>query len=250
MMKMSLETLDNVHEFLKTRAVATSLPAGFKQTSNFVAIARAIAKAEKMQAPLALISGSHGVGKTTTLRWYSENWSALMFELEPKTQPKDILRRISSLLSINAGQGYRMQTSVLIDQLKDNPRIIILDEAQRADYDSLDLLKYLADSSGSTFILSASPSMGERIKKWPDIDSRVWIKKRVNPMDAQELVDLYLEDGWLKETLLEIHKCTGGVHREITALFRNCDQLLNGTDLTYSNLLPAHIRAIVNEEMS
>lgn len=199
---------------------ADGVPDDFKATTAFHNIVAGIALAKRIEASLALVSGQNGAGKTTALRMYHRGTPGTIYwECRAGYQPRHVLQDIVRELPIRTGEGWRMQTSVTIEYLAENPRIFLLDEAQRLDYASLDLLKYIADNSGSMFVLAASPSLATRIEKWPDIASRCPVRVEVKAMDVKEFVELYQNDGWSLEALEEIHKLSRGIMRTIRAMF-------------------------------
>jgi len=59
------------------------LPAQFKPTTAFRLIVDRLEYAREVKAPLALVTGSHGAGKTTALRYYAHHEDVLMWECRP-----------------------------------------------------------------------------------------------------------------------------------------------------------------------
>jgi DNA transposition AAA+ family ATPase len=231
----------------------SALPPNFKPTRAFRMVVDRYSYAKSVTAPLALVTGAHGAGKTTALKYISHHDDALLWECRPSYQAKHLLRDIAEKLGINAGTGWQMQTSIVVDQLTSAPRMFILDEAQRLNYEGMDLLKYLADQSGSTFFLSASPSLEKRIERWPDIASRCSVRVRVSTMKHEEFVELYQNDGFTLEALTEIHRLTSGVMRTVQALLREVDEHVtaynqrSGEERARGDLQPGHIRLIAEK---
>jgi DNA transposition AAA+ family ATPase len=196
------------------------LPERFKPTTAFRLVVERFHYAREVKAPIALVTGAHGAGKTTALRYIAHHEDVLFWECKPGYQEKHILSDIARKLGISVGDGWAMKTSVTVDHLTASPRTFILDEAQRLNYNGLDLIKYLADQSGSTFVLSSSPSLEKRIDRWPDIASRCNVRLRVTTMSAEEFVELYQTDGFTPEALVELHRLSNGVMRTVQALLR------------------------------
>lgn len=235
------EFQDSTSELLPTRAMQT--------------IIYRVGTARKMQVPLALVTGSHGVGKTTSLREYAALENLLMWEARPGYQAKHVLSDIAERMGLSAGQGWRMQTSIVAEQLRAHPRTIIIDEAQRLNYDGFDLLKYLADASSSTFILSASPSLEKRIDKWQDIASRCPVRVRVAPMTAQEFVALHERSGFEREALIAVHECAAGILRRAQWLMHHIDEAIEANredapDINRSSVAAQHVRALAEEVLT
>lgn len=227
------------------------LPADFRHTRAFEEIIGAIALGQRIRANLVLITGQNGGGKTTALRVYGKSVpEAVYWEARAGYEPKHVLQDIIAQLPIATGEGWRLQTSAAVEYLREKPRVFLLDEAQRLNYASLDLLKYIADNSGSMFVLSASNSLATRIEKWPDISSRCPVRIEVRPMQLDEFLEIYQVEGWSLEALTEIHRLSRGVMRTIQALFLvindHLETLALETREEFSRLdvTAAHVRVI------
>lgn len=199
------------------------LPPQFKSTSTFQTVVQTIDRARKLEVALALITGTHGAGKSTAVRVYGRKEPIRSWECRPGYHEKHLMRDIIRELGVSAGDGWFEQSSIVADQLKASPRTVVLDEAQRLNYAGLDLLKYLADASGSTFVLIASPSLEKRIDRWPDIKTRCTVRAHVSDMDVKEFTALYKADGYSAEALVELYKLSKGVMRTIAAIMRQID---------------------------
>ncbi len=212
----------------------------FKPTKAFQRIVDGLEYAQSVGAPLALVTGAHGAGKTTAFRYYAQHKGAVMWECLPSYHEKYLMRDLVRHLGISAGMGWQVQTSIVTERLKANPRTFLLDEGQRLSYAGMDLLKYLADASGSTFALSASPSLERRIDRWPDISSRCTVRVRVDALDSEEFLKLYQAEGFTTEAVLELHHRCGGVMRVLQTLLQKID----AQPTARGDLTPAHIRLI------
>lgn len=223
------------------------LPADFKPTTAFNLIIERLDYAREVRAPLALITGSHGAGKTTALRYYAYSQDVLMWECPPRYHEKWLMKDLAKRLGISAGVSWGEQSSIVAEQLAAAPRTFLLDEAQRLNYAGMDVLKFIADASGSTFVVSASPSLEKRIDRWDDISSRCTVRVRVKAVSAEEFLRLYKDEGFRDEALLELHKLSNGVMRTIKAMLREIDLQLAAYSEQYEkttrdNLTPELIR--------
>lgn len=250
------EEQQRVVDFSRIEA-ADGIPPGFMRTRAFDEILRAIGLGKRLAANLVLITGQNGGGKTTALRVYAATFDkAVYWEARAGYEPKHVLSDVISKLPVRTGEGWRLQTSAAIEFLAEHPHVLLIDEAQRLNYASLDLLKYIADNSGSTFVLSASSSLATRIERWPDISSRCPVRVEVRPMELEEFVELHQADGWSLEVLQEVHRLSRGVMRTIKALFMvladhiEAAEAATGRVVKRSDVHPSHVRLIASGVVS
>lgn len=225
------------------------LPRDFRHTRTFDEILWAITTGQRIAANLVLITGQNGGGKTTALRLFAATAPrAVYFEARAGYEPKHLLADVLKALPVATGEGWRLQTSAAIAYLREHPHVFLIDEAQRLNYACLDLLKYLADNSGSTCVLSASSSLAVRIERWPDIASRCPVRLEVQPISLEEFVELWQVDGWSLEVLQEIHRVSKGVMRTIKYLFVVLEDSLRGDELheavPRAEVTAGHVRAV------
>jgi DNA transposition AAA+ family ATPase len=200
--------------------------------------------AVQRRSPLALIVGTHGGGKSTAARVYANSRKdTLLWEAPPGYNERQLMAHLCTKLAISAGEGFQIRTQVVVDHLRDHPRILIVDEAQRLTYHVLDQLKYIADQSKSTVILVGSPWLEQKIDRHSDISSRVWVRGRVEPLGLDEFRALYASEGFTPAVLDELHALTGGVLRVLTALLTHLETALAAQHvLTRETLTVAHVR--------
>lgn len=195
-------------------------------------------------SPLMLVVGTHGGGKSTAARLFAEGGDALYYEVPPQYRAKDVVGDLCRRLGISVGEGFRLRTEVLVDFLRQHPRTVLLDEAQRLKYDALDQLKYLADKARITVILIGSPWLETQVRRRTDISSRVWVKVQVEPITADEFRRVYRPDGYPEKVLDAVHGVSEGVMRRATALLKHLDAALAyHQGMTRAELTPEHVRA-------
>lgn len=208
------------------------------------------------KSPLCIVAGEHGAGKSTSARLYVQNNPrALYWEAPPEYSAREVVADLCQKLSINAGEAWRIRTSVLVSHLKDHPYTILIDEAQRLDYKALDMIKYVADNSGTTFILLGSPWLDRIVDRHTDISSRAHVRVRVQPIDLNSLHDIYAKEGYNAQTIKAVHDATRGIMRSITALLQHLDEGLtkhnknpNGKKpMTRGDLTAEHVRRVAYE---
>lgn len=211
-----------------------------------------IAYAVKRRSPLCVVAGEHGGGKTTAATLYANsNPRALYWQAPPEYNAREIVADLCEKLGIRTGEAWRVRTSVLVTHLKEHPHTILIDEAQRLDYRALDMIKYVADSAGVTFVLLGSPWLDRVIDRHTDIASRAWVRVRVKPIELDAFTALYEPMGYSKKVLKAAHEATKGVMRSIVALFDHLDEgVASVPGMTRADLTPEHVRAVADEVLS
>lgn len=237
----------NALEIELSLSETTGLPAGFKPTKAFKkAVSRIDYALNLDDRRLALLVGDPGTGKTLTAQFFAQRRGALFWKCPPKYEAKHLLDDICKRVGIDAGSGWRVQTSGLIRHLEVNPITVFLDECHRMDYTGFDLCKYIADDTESRFVFLDTPFLEERIKRWPDIRSRIGVTVHMEHMSEAELVQLYGPVGFGADVLGEIHRETGGVMRLIGTFFTHLSNYMNSQDpiLKPQDLKAAHVRKL------
>lgn len=197
--------------------------------------------------PLVLVVGEHGCGKSTAARLLAQKPRYLYWEARPEYSPKEVMADILDHLRIRVGEGTRQRTDTLTRYLQEHPHTLEIDEAQRMGRKTLDQLKYVADNGNITIVLYGSPWMEQMISRHTDIDSRVGVRVRVEPLTQDELLRVYADDGYSAKAMAAVHEVTRGVHRKVDRLLRHLDVALADAKMDRSALTPAHVRTVANE---
>lgn len=229
---------------LPVGAVIAGLDVLPRMTASFKGTLKRMDYAVRRGSPLALIVGTHGGGKSTAARIFvAGRKNAIYWEARPGYNERHLMNDLCQMLNISASEGFAVRTQVVIDHLRNHPRILIIDEAQRLNYSVMDQLKFVADNTKSTVILVGSPWLEQKVDRHSDISSRVWVRGRVEPLGLDEFRRLYAEEGYSPAALDELHALSGGVLRVLTALLTHLDAALTAQDtLTRDTLTVGHIR--------
>ena len=211
-----------------------------------------IAYGVSRKAPLIVVAGYAGTGKSTSARLYAANDPrALYVVVKPDYSPREIVADLCRDLGIQAGEAWRVRTSVLVEHLTQHPRRFLFDEAQRLDYKALDMLKYIADATGSTFVLLGNEWLDNIIDRHSDIHSRAWVRVRPQKIELDAFSTLYAPRGYSPATLKAIHAAGEGVMRKIVALLDHLDEgLITVPGMTRANLTPEQVRGVAAEVLS
>jgi DNA transposition AAA+ family ATPase len=132
------------------------------------------------------------------------------------------------------------------DALLLRPRAVFVDEAQLMDRPTLETAKYLADETGSTFVLITTDEYAPQIRRYRDIESRIGTVAQIGPVSAAELVDIYGSSGYTRTALEEVHRLTGGILRDVVRLIKQMDTLVELNQIPKGAITPAHVRRLAS----
>lgn len=160
-----------------------------------------------------LIIGDYGVGKSSFIKEIKKKY--------PKAMLVNPLGSICQLLGEMCGvvEVAYWQKPKYIQQLKDHPRMIIIDEAQHLRPDFYPYLKMISDY-GNTLILSGLIELADILKeRHPDILSRM-MRMTLEPVAADEF-KRYLSDQFEADAIKVING-KAGCMREMVEIIDDC----------------------------
>ncbi|MDL0089266.1 AAA family ATPase [Campylobacter gastrosuis] len=103
---------------------------------------------------IALIYGTAGSGKTTILREFTrKNPNAVLIEATCHTSAKVLLDELCGALKIDGVSGVNAKLKAAAKFLKENDKIILIDEAEHLPLKALEDLRRIYDFSGTSMIL-------------------------------------------------------------------------------------------------
>ncbi len=217
---------------------------GFIPTEGARALIGHLELAAREGFPLALVVGPAGVGKTLTCRYWAAVHEAPWVRAQPSYSPAALLEDLAIELRITRTKTFRVLLSMVRDALSVRPRVVFVDEAQLCDRPTLETLKYLADETGSTFVLITSEEFAPLIRRHRDIESRIGTVATIGPVGQKELLSIYEGSGYSGEALKEVHTLTGGILRDVVRLLRLLDQVAEQNGLPKGAFRPAHVRRV------
>jgi DNA transposition AAA+ family ATPase len=148
---------------------------------------------------IGVIHGEAGLGKTYATAWSigQQSLPTFTFDFPARTSMKRItgvlLREITGVP--HRGERYDMSDD-LLDELAREPRLLVIDEAQRLGHESIEYLRWLHDDPDSRFALLFVGGNGcwELLRRYPMLRRRVYRRVEFNPLkrDAvQKMIPRY-----------------------------------------------------------
>lgn len=190
------------------------------ETPAYVKIMQGIDAARAVnECVFCAVLGSAGLGKTTACRDYADAHEDTIFiESAPRQTPTEVIRQLGHALGMGLPQRRLSALQTLSQHLSmGGMKIIIMDEAQRLNYQVLDVLKYIGSQSGTMFVLIAHDDLVAQVKRYPDISSRVRYVIRVSGIKSADLRKFY-RDEFAPDVLAEMARITAGNMRVIASL--------------------------------
>lgn len=177
----------NVKHLRGLPPVPTVATPGFRKTQVVAADATDLRE-------IAVISGDPGLGKSFALYHFVANqdlpWSWL--DMPPKASPKEIVVRLLRELTGGCDQRrpvYEL-SDVLCEVLADEPRIVVIDEAQHLDSQGLHQLRYLHDRADADWALLFAGGVGceQTLASDPQLNDRISGRVGFRPLADAELL--------------------------------------------------------------
>lgn len=178
---------------------------------------------------ISLIYGEAGLGKTISLQKYVEmHPNTLYIELKDCDKSvKGVCERIlTSIGKMHKGTD-RILVESIIDYLNDNPRLIIIDEAQHLSIRALENLRAINDVTETGIVLCGNPTVYDRMHgrgeaHFAQLYSRIGIRRHIIEPSLEDITSIFEPYALDKGCLLYMHQLAlakGGI--------RNCIKILN-----------------------
>lgn len=187
-------------------------PTGYVRTSVH-ALLNVICDRTRKNASIGVFCGYVGVGKTKGCKEYQATHPQTLFiESSPKMTPGVMLTELLAQLNVPAPSGLDTKFRAVVSALKGVSYLLIVDEANRVNSDSLEYLRRIRDMAGVGVVLVGTEKLSEMIQpergQFDQVRSRVGMwpatVKCITRDDADELARAALpEMGDLSDDVLD-----------------------------------------------
>lgn len=184
------------------------LPEGQKpiQTKNVrrsKAFLHLITDPERSTPTMGVITGSAGIGKTIATADYLDSLAlhsqmalplAIKVTVMPRSTPRALAKTILDGLSEKpkGNNIYEMADEAAAAIERNDLRLIIVDEADRLNEDSFDVLRHLYDKTGCPIVLVGLPNILRVIERHEKFSSRVGLRMHFLPLELDEVLGTVL----------------------------------------------------------
>lgn len=195
------------------------------QTMDDIIMAVSFAEAA---GDISLIYGEAGLGKTVSLKKYIEmHPEAIYIELKDCDKSvKGVCERILSCIGKIQRGTDRVLVDAITDYLNDNPRLIIIDEAQHLSIRALENLRAINDVTETGIVLCGNPTVYDRMHgrgeaHFAQLYSRIGIRRHIIEPSLEDITSIFEPFSLDSGCLLYMHELAltrGGI--------RNCVKVL------------------------
>ena len=238
--------LDHRHIGTRPREVEAALVAYFKRASiverqrqrKFLrlrtsAIVMERCEEARQERELVVLYGPPGISKTFSLREYVRRRAdqgddkVLLVTANAVTTPRALIGSLCQLLRLPSKSATHVLLENVIDKLNEDPHLVIVDEANHLNVDSLEVLRHIHDMTECGMVLVGTKRLfdlftngGRKSQDLEQLWSRVGIHDLLpglTPAEVRQIVQASL--GKTNEaTVAEIQRTTRGSARRLTKL--------------------------------
>ena len=149
---------------------------------------------------VVLLSGDAGAGKTTALRYYTQNNTGVIFITASTciSSPTAILKEIASAIGKKATGNKSQIEKTLISALSNSNRLIIIDEADQLTFNAIQAVRNLNDKAHVGILLSGNNRiynqmvMGARCTEFDQVRTRIFMRPKVsNTYTVDEMQNIF-----------------------------------------------------------
>ncbi len=179
---------------------------------------------------IVVITGQAGVGKTVAVKKYvTENPDVIHVQVIPYYTAKDVMSDIHRAVGYN-GEGRLIDMfKIVLKDLKDSNRMILIDEAELLPYRGLEMIRRLYDLSGIGIALVGMPKLITNMRgkggEYRQLYSRIALHAEIPSLSNYEKADVDIET--MIKSVLPNSNGTWKKFAEITRNPRTLENLLD-----------------------
>ena len=179
-----------------------------------------VRKRGAVEASWLVIDANPGLGKSTTLEWFSVQEDAALVRAKAGWTVSWALRDIALALDLEPRHSAKANFDQIVGELVVRERPLIVDEINHAAkrIRVLETLRDITDMTQTVLIAGGHKGTGNTLKAHPQIYDRVAQFVEFGPCtlrDVRALCDTQCEVAVSDSAVAEIHRQAGGVHRNV-----------------------------------
>ena len=168
--------------------VATIATLGFRKTQAIAADAAELGE-------IAVIAGDPGLGKSFAVYHFvsTQELPWVWLDMPPRPRPKEVVVRLLRALSgpCDSRPPVYELADELCEVLAEQPRVVVIDDAQNLDMQGLHQLRYLHDRDDARWALLFTGGVGceGRLASDPQLDDRIAGRVRFGKLEGATLLE-------------------------------------------------------------
>ncbi len=225
---------------------------------------RLITDQQRRCPTMGVITGLAGVGKTIAIQHSLDGLAlhaqtafptAIKIKVMPCSTPRALTKTIlDSLLEKARGRNiYEMADEVATALERNSIRLLAVDEADRLNEDSFEVLRHLFDKTGCRIVLVGLPNILSVIERHEKFSSRVGLRMSFVPLDLEEVLDIILPKlvfpHWNYDPKQTADREMGtAIWHKVNPSLRNLSNLLStASQMARDEHVPSMTQALINE---
>lgn len=165
-----------------------------KNVKKFTALMDELQKLPGNIPKLALVYGSHGLGKSQTIQWWADKNDSVYVRAAQGMTSRWLLSEIAEELG-EEPFWHTQETFMLIENhLRQNPKVIIVDEVDYLiEKSTVETLRDLHDKTGCPIVLVGMGSADKKLARYPHLVDRIYKSFRFEPFDSDDIKEILTE---------------------------------------------------------
>jgi DNA transposition AAA+ family ATPase len=152
---------------------------------------------------MGVVTGVAGVGKTVAIQTYVDSQKPLLhtgllpvvkIKVKPGSTPKALATDIVTVLKDKprGRNTFEMADEAADAIIRNDLKLIIVDEADRLNEDSFEVLRHIFDKTGCPILIVGLPNILSVIDRHEKFASRVGLRMNFGELEVEEILDLVL----------------------------------------------------------
>ena len=139
---------------------------------------------------MAVVTGEAGSGKTTFAREYATANGAIYTEIVKGQRTRDVLKTICAALGIEPKRANYATFELICASLADQPRLIVIDQAEFLRTDTLEILRGIWDRTKTPIALIGIKDLLKLLYKHEHLYSRIKWAWEMQPLRDDDIAAL------------------------------------------------------------
>lgn len=165
-----------------------------KNVKKFTALMDELQKLPPNIPKLALVYGSHGLGKSQTIQWWADKNDSVYVRAAQGMTSRWLLSEIAEELGEEPFWHTQETFGLIENHLRQNPKVIIVDEVDYLiEKSTVETLRDLHDKTGCPIVLVGMASADKKLSRYPHLVDRIYKSFMFEPFDSNDIKDIFTE---------------------------------------------------------